>query len=405
MLYNYKPYPQLKDFMRLRFTFWLLTLMTLSFHSNGSEASSPLYIGIDADFSAVAVDGGVAIKRGVELAVDEINKKGGLLGRPVNIILKDHRGNPARGIHNIKQFATNSDLIAVIGGVHTPVALAELESIHQLNLLYLVPWAAGTQVIDNQYAPNNVFRVSVRDAEAGKVLIQHAASRGIKRVALVLERTGWGRSNEASLTLAAADMGITITTIRWINWQQKKFEEDISAIKSDKAEAIILVANAPEGAVVVNELAAQNLTALPVISHWGIASGNFIERLNVEPDLLNLSVLQTFHFDYQKHAKAQQLLEAYHSKYGLVDPLAIHAVTGIAHAYDLVNMLALAVTKAGSTTVDALRNSLEDLGSFEGVIKTYDPAFTPTQHDALMAKDYFMASFDKKGNLVVLENQ
>ena len=65
--------------MRLRFTFWFLTLMALSFHSNGSEASTPLYIGIDADFSAVAVDGGVAIKRGVELAVDEINKKGGLL--------------------------------------------------------------------------------------------------------------------------------------------------------------------------------------------------------------------------------------------------------------------------------------------------------------------------------------
>ena len=202
--------------MRLRFTFWFLTLMALSFHSNGSEASTPLYIGIDADFSAVAVDGGVAIKRGVELAVDEINKKGGLLGRPLNIILKDHRGNPARGIHNIEQLATNGDLIAVIGGVHTPVALAELESIHQLNLLYLVPWAAGTQVVDNQYAPNNVFRVSVRDAEAGKVLIQHAVSRGIKRVALVLERTGWGRSNEASLTLAAAEMGITITTTRWI---------------------------------------------------------------------------------------------------------------------------------------------------------------------------------------------
>ncbi|MDO6565601.1 ABC transporter substrate-binding protein [Alteromonas sp. 1_MG-2023] len=389
--------------MRLRFTFWLLTSITLSFHTNGNEASSPLYIGIDADFSAVAVDGGIAIKQGVELAVDEINKNGGLLGRELAIVSKDHRGNPARGIHNIKQFAANKDVIAVIAGVHTPVALAELEIIHELNLLFLVPWAAGTQVVDNQYKPNNVFRVSVRDAEAGKVLIQHAASRGFKSVALVLERTGWGRSNELSLTQAASEMGITITTIRWVNWQQKVFEEDISAIKSDKAEAIILVSNAPEGAVVINELAAQNLTKLPVISHWGIASGNFIERLNVEPHSLDLSVLQTFHFDHQKHVQAQQLLETYHEKYGLIDPNAIPAVTGIAHAYDLVNMLAVAIVKAGTTDVDALRNTLEDLGTFEGVLKTYQPAFTPTQHDALMAKDYFMSSFDNKGNLVVLD--
>jgi len=385
------------------FNFFLLLVVSLPMRS--ATAAEPIYIGIDADFSAVAVEGGVAIKRGVELAVKEINSNGGMLGRKVHIIAKDHRGNPARGRHNIQQFATTANLVAVVGGVHTPVALEELADVHDNNLLFLIPWAAGTAVIDNGYSPNNVFRVSVRDAEAGEVLIRSAKSRGITKVALVLERTGWGRSNESSLIANAAAQGIEITSIHWINWQQKAFKEDISALKLQQAEGIIMVTNAPEGAAVINELAAQELLSLPVFSHWGIASGNFISRLNVSPEQLNLAVLQTFHFNYQQHSKSQQLLEAYHREYGLIAPEAIPAVVGLAHAYDLTHLLALAVENAGSTNPDDVRLALETLDAYKGALKHYKPAFTQQRHDALLAKDYFMAKFDNKGNLVVLENQ
>ena len=102
----------------------------------------------------------------------------------------------------------------------------------------LVPWAAGTPIVDNGHSPNNIFRVSVRDAEAASVLINHVKYMGLSNIALVLERTGWGRSNLESLTQAASNNDIDITATHWINWQQKDFSEDIAAIKSAKAEAI-----------------------------------------------------------------------------------------------------------------------------------------------------------------------
>ena len=94
-------------------------------------ASQPLIIGIDADMSSVAAEGGNAIYRGAKIAVDEINADGGLLGRPVELVVKDHRGNPARGIRNLKEFSDLDGLLAVLGGVHTPVVLSELDLIHQ----------------------------------------------------------------------------------------------------------------------------------------------------------------------------------------------------------------------------------------------------------------------------------
>ena len=131
------------------------------------QVENSIVIGIDADMSSGAAQAGEAIRRGVALALDEINAEGGLLGRPVECVVRDHRGNPSRGVDNITEFAQMRDVLAVVGGIHTPVALQELDVIHREQMLYLDPWAAGTPVVDNGRNPNFVFRVSVRDEYAG----------------------------------------------------------------------------------------------------------------------------------------------------------------------------------------------------------------------------------------------
>lgn len=387
--------------MRVHLLLSALLGFILLFNSCQADSTqAPLIIGIDADLSAVAIEGGVAITRGVELAVEEINANGGILGRTLKVIAKDHRGNPARGIYNIEKFAQMPNLLAVIGGVHTPVVLAEIDIIHAKNILMLVPWAAGTPIVDNEHSPNNVFRVSVRDAEAASVLIDFVKSRESSSVALVLERTGWGRSNLESLTKAAQEKGVNISATYWINWQQKDFSEDAKAIKDTKADSVILVTNVPEGVVVVDALAEQGLSSLPVVSHWGIASGQFASQLANPINQHDISVLQTFHFHHQKNNKAKQLLEAYYNKYGLIDASAIEGVTGLAHAYDLIHLIAIAADKANSIQVNELRNALESLKDIQGAVKYYEAPFTKERHDALWSKDYFMTKINDKGHLV-----
>lgn len=383
--------------------FFFFVLLPFVFSSKAASQAEPIIIGIDADFTAFAVEGGMAIKQGVELAVDEINARGGILGRDVKIVARDHRGNPARGLQNIENFAKDPNLLTVIGGVHTPVVLAEIEAIHRNNVLMLVPWAAGTPIIDNGYSPNNVFRVSVRDSEAATVLIDHAKKAGISRVSLVLERTGWGRSNLTSLKKAASEKGVSITSVHWINWQQKNFSDDISAIKNSNAEAIMLVTNVPEGVVVFDEMARQGIASMPVISHWGIASGQLATLLETPISQFDISVLQTFHFDKPTTERAKRLLDAYLNKYGTTEPFAIKGATGLAHAYDLTHLIAAAAEKAASIKVEKLREALESLVNVEGAVKTYDVPFTKDRHDALWSEDYFMTSFDEQGHLKTMD--
>jgi len=275
----------------------IVSILLLSIALVGYAKEPPWVIGLDADMSAVAASGGEAIKRGALIAIDEINANGGVLGRQVELKILDHRGNPARGVDNILAFSKEQNLIAVLGGVHTPVVLAELEVIHANKILYLVPWAAGTSVVDNGFEPNFVFRVSVRDEHAGKVLTQAVKKKNVTKVGLLLERTGWGRSNEISMEAALKDQGLSVSTVQWFNWGEKDFSSQIKALDYAGSQSVFLVSNAPEGAEFIKQYSNSELETVPVYSHWGIAGGAFVKLAGL-PNIskIDLTVLQTFEF-------------------------------------------------------------------------------------------------------------
>lgn len=368
----------------------------------------PILVGLDADMTSGSAQSGVAIRRGIELAIDEINARGGILGRPVALVVRDHRGNPARGIDNIVELAGMPGLVAVVGGLHTPVALAELPAIHEHRVIYLGPWAAGTPVVDNGYAPNFVFRVSVRDAFAGGFLIDRALAHGFRRPGLLLENTGWGRSNEKAMKAALARHGLTPAAVQWFNWGSKQFEAQLAKFDTTGCDVILLVANAPEGSAVMNAIAAlPEKKRLPVISHWGITGGNFFEETRVALQRTDLSFLQTFSFTATRsNPRTAALVQSYIARYDDCDAIEqIKSPVGTAHAYDLVHLLALAVEAAGSIDRHRVRNALERIEHYRGLVRDYAPPFSPERHDALDANDFHLARYARNGTIVRIEEK
>lgn len=367
-----------------------------------SEKNDALIIAIDADFSGGAKVGGEAILRGAELAVEELNAQGGILNTPLELVVSDHRGNPARGKANVTKHLDTPNLIAVVGGVHTPVVLAQMGVVHQSAIPFLIPWAAGTSIVDNDFTDNNVFRVSLRDAEASKTMLMHAKKRGINKLSLLLERTQWGRSNESSLTQEALNLGMQIEEVQWFNWRQPSFESNISQVSSAPNKAIVIVANVNEGADIVKAIAHSDLSSMPIISHWGITAGDFVERVGVKAlNKVNLSVLQSFHFLTQvNNRKASALISSYNQKYQVQhDEINIPAATGLAQTYDLIHLLAQAASEQNSVIGTHLSEGLRKLDIHQGAIKLYEQPFADNMQDALMAEDYLMATFNQDGCL------
>ncbi|MCB1887099.1 MAG: ABC transporter substrate-binding protein [Rhodocyclaceae bacterium] len=364
----------------------------------------PILIGLDAEFRDRTSTSDEAIRLGIELAIADINRDGGLLGgRPLQLMALDNRSLPARGIENVRAFGAIDDLVAYLCGKFSPVALASLPVIHELGLPLLDPWAAADGIVDNGYSPNYVFRVGLRDSWAMQVLIDDLARRGIRDIGLFVPNSGWGRSNEsAARAHIAARPELALRATAWHNWGgETDLMNRYLPMLEKGARGLVLVANEPEGAVLVRNMASLPPSRrIPVVSHWGVTGGRFAELCGPALHEIDLKIIQTFSFARLRNAEARRLAERSAQAYGVSDPLEIPSALGIAQAYDLVRLLALAIQQAGSTDRAAIRAALEALPPYEGVVRRYAPAFTANRHEGLSRDDLLLTRFDRKGRLL-----
>lgn len=360
-----------------------------------------ILIGIDADLSLGGKVAGLAIKRGVELAVSEINANGGLLGKPIEVIVKDHRVVSSKGVQNIKEFNNNLNLIAIIGGVHSAVIADEIDIIQKSKIPYIIPWAAAAQIVENGYKENYIFRVSANDRLASKFIVDYTM-KTYKNPAILVENSIWGRSNIELMSECLAKLGSKAAIEIIYNRGQNSFESEISKIIASGADSIIMVSDSIESTKILQELSKRE-KLLPVISHWGVITGNFFEQNKMISAKVKLRFFQTFSFNNK--LKYKNLANSYMKKYKKENIQDIKTPAGVAQAYDAVHLLALAIQKTGSLNRTKVKIALENLPSFRGIVKNYSPAFSIANHDALDDNDYYMAKFNSDGLIVPANEQ
>ncbi len=350
-----------------------------------------LLVALDADLSGNSANSGLSIRRGIELAIDEINEQGGLLGKEVALVARDNSMIPSRGLDNLETFAELPNLIGVFSGISSPVVLAQLDLIHHKKVLMLAPWAAATPIIDNTKSPNFVFRVSVRDEYAAEFLLNGALEIS-DNVGLLLVNNGWGRSNYTGLTEALSKRKLSPSHIEWFNWGERDFSSKVDRLIKKGAEVVIYVGNPVEGEKFVSELA-QRVSPPSVISHWGITGSDFAQKASVALERVDLRVLQTFSFIDNNDADVSNLAKRYHLRYSTSEPTEIVAPSGTAHAYDLMNMLATATTRAGKVDMTSIRNEMQKIDKHSGLMKNYVEPFAHGNQDALERSDYIFARY------------
>ena len=368
-----------------------------------AAGAAPVRIGLDAEFGLDNSISAQSVELGLRTAIGEINRAGGVLGgRPLELVTRDHRSLPARGIRNIEEFARMPDLVAVFGGRFSPVIIEELPILKATRTLFMAPWSSADMIVDNGMRPNYVYRLSLRDSLAMPKLLDTARKRGLRRVGLLLTNTSWGRSNLAAAEkFVAANDDIHIVQTAWYNWRDQTLVARYEALRAAGAQAIVLVANDDEAAVLVREVAALPKAArLPILSHWGVTGGEFTKQAGPALHQVDFSVIQTFSF-YQ--ADKRQLAR-FMGSLAAVSPIRriedIQGPVGVAHSYDLMHILARAIDLARSTDRKAVRDALEKLREHRGLVKTYAPPFTPGRHEALGERELLIARYRPDGTLV-----
>lgn len=361
--------------------------------SSGASAADPIKIGLVTALSGQSARAGEALTRGATIAIEEINAKGGVLGRQLELVRRDDESNPAKGLIAARELIQREKVAALIGGLDTPVALAIVPFVNNAKMPFVVPWAAGTTITQNGASSNYVFRVSAMDDEVDKAIVQFARKTyDTKKPGLILVNNPWGESNEHGLKSAMKAAGTEPAGIEKFEGNDVDVVPQLSRLKQAGADTLFLVGNVGPASQVVKSLDRMGW-APPIVSHWGPAGGRFTELAG--PNARNVIFVQTYSFFGDLSPAGKKVMAALQAKYpDIKGPADITPAVGVANAYDTVLMIASAIQKAGKTDPTAIRDGFYAIDRVDGLIKTYEKPFTQTKHDALTEKDYIWTRFE-----------
>lgn len=356
-------------------------------------AAEPIKIGLITALSGQSALAGEAITRGLTVAIDEINAKGGLLGgRKLELVRRDDEANPAKGVLAARELIYREKVAVIFGGLDTPVSMAIVPLINQEKMPFVGPWAAGTAITKNSGNPNFAFRVSAVDEIVDAGMLDYAQKTfKASKPGMILINNPWGESNEKGIQAALAAKGMKAVGVEKFEGNDIDVVPQLTRLKSSGADVLFMVGNVGPSAQVVKSLDRMGWQ-VPIVSHWGPAGGRFTELAG--PNGKNVHFVQTYSFFGKQGPVGNKVIAALKAKYpGIKGPDDITPAVGVANAYDGMMLASLAIAAAGSTEGDAVRQGFYKIGRYEGLIKTYEQPFKPGVHDALMSGDYVWAQF------------
>lgn len=365
-------------------------------------AQETVKVGLVAALSGQSAKSGEAIMRGLTVAIDEINAKGGLLGKKVELLARDDESNPAKGVVTARELVQREKVVMLFGGLDTPVSLAIVPFANQTKTPFMGVWAAGTPITRNGAAENYVFRVSAVDSLVDIALVDHAVKAyQAKKPGMILINNAWGESNEKGLKAALEAKSMASAGVEKFQDNDVDVVPQLTRLKDAGADVLFLVGNVGPASQVVKSLDRMGWS-VPIVSHWGVAGGRFTELAG--PSAEKVHFVQTYSFSGKLAAKGEAVFAALKAKYPEIKSLTdITPAVGIANAYDAMHLTALAIAKAGSLEGPKIRQGFYEIDSYDGLIKSYKKPFTPENQDALSASDYIFTHF-KGAEIIPLSN-
>jgi branched-chain amino acid transport system substrate-binding protein len=331
-------------------------LLALLLARTGALASEPVRIGFFMSMTGRDASFGEASLNGARLAVDTLNAAGGVLGRPIELVVEDDRSLAGESATAAKKLISRDRVVALVGECSSARTL-EAAPIAQASGIPLVTPASTnprvTQVGDA------IFRVCFIDPFQGDVIATFARRRlGLRRAALLVDSTApysVGLADYFSRRFVA--LGGEIVASQKYAGADSDFRAQLTAIRTAHPDALFL-----PGYYVAAGLVARQARDLGL--HATLLGGDGFEApqlLEIGGDALEGAYYSTHFAVENTGALSHSFVEAYARLHG-VPPNGLAALT-----YDAVGLVADAISRAGTTERSALRRALSSTRDFPGV--------------------------------------
>jgi len=371
----------------------LLALALLSFAGCSKKEEGPIKVGALFAVTGPAAFLGEPERNTAQMVIDEINSKGGIKGRKLQLVVYDTMGDTTKAVQLANKLIKNDKVVAIIGPSTTGESMAVIPVVEK-EQVPLISCSAGIKITDP--VKKWVFKTAQNDSLAVNRIYEHLQQKKQTKVAILTVSDGFGSSGREQLKEQAAKNGITIVLDETYGPKDTDMSAQLTKIRGSQAQAIICWGTNPGPAVVAKNARQLGIT-MPLFMSHGVSSRKFIELAGDAAEGLKLPsgkvIVAGLLPDTDPQKKA---LLSYVSSYKKSFNTEGDHFGG--HAWDAVMLLKGAIERGGSNAA-TIRDQLEKTTQFPGIGGMF--SYSATDHAGLGKDAFALVEISKKDWVLV----
>jgi branched-chain amino acid transport system substrate-binding protein len=319
-------------------------------------AQAPLRLGFFGPLTGPVAADGASARQAVELALKEVNAAGGLLGRPVEVIVYDDRLNPQEAVAIAHKLIEKDRVVGVVSGAFSGPSRVTAPLFARAR----VPMVAGYAVHpDVTRGSDSNFRIGFLGAVEGGAAGEYAIrALGSRRPAVLSVDNDFGREIAAGFVTRVETLGVPVLTQQWYTYPgEKDFRPLLTRIKAARPD-LLFAAGYHDVAALITLQAKELGLAVPILAKGGFDSPKFIELARGTAE----GVIVATNLDRDDPRPAVQArLKAFQATYR--SPLDMVG----ASSFDAFTVLANAIGRAGTTNGQDVIKALNETKDYNGL--------------------------------------
>ncbi|QDK46549.1 amino acid ABC transporter substrate-binding protein [Bdellovibrio sp. ZAP7] len=364
----------------MRFPKLALMILAVALASCTKKSEDTIKVGVYGPFTGGSAPMGVSMRNGVQVAIDEINAAGGVLGKKISMVDRDDEAKNERGGQIMLELLDKEKVVAVLGPINTGVADASTQYANTKKVPLIINVSAGAKVNELfKGSPENfVFRIAANDDIQSRVIVNEALKLGFKKPALLCDDTNYGQNGREKMEAVLKEKGVRPVYIGKFKIKDSDMSAQLQEARAAKADVLLVYGIGPELAAVSNSMARLGWK-VDMIGSWTLSMSNYITNAGKNGN--GTKMPQTFIEASAKSDKQKKFIADYNAKFK-ESPIA--SAVSAAQGYDSMYLLKLAIEQAQSLDGSKIRMALEDLAvPYEGITGSYTKPFSSSDHEAV----------------------
>jgi branched-chain amino acid transport system substrate-binding protein len=324
--------------------------------SVSATAAEPIKVGEFACLTGKDATFGQSQHKGIQLALEEINAAGGVLGRPVELISEDNQSKPGESATVAKKLLSRDKVVAILGEVTSGRSL-EVAPLAQGAKIPMIATGATNPAVTQR--GNYVFRVCFIDDFQGTVMAKFALSdlkaKKVATLTSVSSAYSVGLAKYFKETFVAG--GGTVVAEQKFNEGDKDFRAQLTAIKAANVDAVFVPGYYTEAALIARQARSLGLT-MPLFGGDGWESEKLLE---IGGEALNNSYYSTHFTPENREPAVAEFVKKFKARWSGETPDAYAAL-----GYDALYILVDSIKRAGTTEGPKLRETIAATTNYSG---------------------------------------